>query len=501
MYRANNRRARRRKGMDRVTTIVLAAFLLVAGATAVVAFIWVRNMAASWTQSAVPGVPVVAGSQNSGGLAGANGGKGVTAPTGPLQTATGPTAVPWDGSSRVTVLVMGVDYRDWEQGMDVPRTDSMILVSIDPASKTAGILSIPRDLWINIPGMGFNKINTAYRWGEIYKLPGGGPGLAMKTVEQFLGVPVNYYALINFDAFVKFIDELGGLDMKIRQEIEIDPIGPGNTKILKPGTQTLTGAEVLAYARQRYSAGSDFDRSARQQEVIMAIRKQVLQFHMLPTLVAKSPKLYQEIASGISTNLTLNQVIRLALLGSQIDEKSIKKGVIAPPVQVELGKSPDGLQDIVIPVPDQIRLLRDTVFSTSNPASASGTSTVPEGAAETIPSITTAPTAVENPADLARLMRAEKARVVIMNGTNSAGLASKTSDLLKGLGVNIISEDNADQVTDTTTIKDFTGKPNTTRFLTQTLHIPASRVTNSYDPQPQADIEIILGADWASQQH
>lgn len=382
--------------------------------------------------------------------------------------------------------------------MDVPRTDSMILVSIDPASKTAGILSIPRDLWINIPGMGFNKINTAYRWGEIYKLPGGGPGLAMKTVEQFLGVPVNYYALINFDAFVKLIDDLGGLDMKIRQEIEIDPIGPGNTKLLKPGTQTLTGAEVLAYARQRYSAGSDFDRSNRQQEVIMAIRKQVVQFHMLPTLIAKSPKLYQEIASGISTNLTMDQMIRLALLGSQIDEKSIKKGVIAPPLQVELGKSPDGLQDIVIPVPDQIRILRDSVFSTNG--SLASTTGGTGAATEANPVATAAPTLVQDPAELARLMKAEKARVMIMNGTSSSGLASKTSDLLKSLGVNITGQDNADQSTDTTTIKDFTGKPNTTRFLTETLHIPTSRVINSYDPQAQADVVIILGADWASQQ-
>ena len=98
----------------------------------------------------------------------------------------------------------------------------------------------------------------------------------MKTVEQFLGVPVNYYALIDFNSFVKFIDELGGADMKIRKEITVDPIGPGNTRTLEAGSQTLDGATLLAYARKRYTENDDFDRSARQQEVIMAIRKQIL---------------------------------------------------------------------------------------------------------------------------------------------------------------------------------------------------------------------------------
>lgn len=475
----NKRSARRRKRrrMDRFTTIVLAAFVLVAGITAVLAFIYMRNLTLARSGlGGLPGAPVVSGSQSQAGSMG-------TAPTGPLQRSTDPTPIAWDGSSRVTILLMGVDYRDWEQGSDVPRTDSMILLSVDPLTKTAGMLSIPRDLWINIPGMGYNKINTAYRWGEIYKLPGGGPGLAMKTVEQFLGVPINYYALINFDAFVKFIDEMGGLDMKIRQEIEIDPIGPGNTKILEPGTQTLTGAEVLAYARQRYTANDDFDRSSRQQEVIMAIRKQIVQFNMLPTLIAKSPKLYQEISSGITTNLTLDQVIRLAVLGAQINEKNIKKGVIAPPKQVELGTSPDGSQDIVIPVPDQIRILRDDIFAST------GGSSGPM-----------APVAVETAGDPAKLMKAEKARVVIMNGTSASGLASKTSEMLKGLGVNITGEENADQTTSTTTIKDYTGKPYTTQFLIQALKMPDSRVINSFDPNATADVEVILGTDWARQQ-
>ena len=109
----------------------------------------------------------------------------------PLQSDKGPTAIPWDGANRVTILVMGLDYRDWE-GEGPSRTDTMMLLTMDPVSRTAGILSIPRDLWVNIPGFDYGKINTAYFLGELYNLEGGGPGLAIKTVEELLGVDINY---------------------------------------------------------------------------------------------------------------------------------------------------------------------------------------------------------------------------------------------------------------------------------------------------------------------
>lgn len=479
MSRVNARMARSRSSIDRLTLIVLIAFLVVASATAVLAFLWARSFFSTTTMIDVGGVPPVPGAQ--GGSQNANnpsGSSNAPFPTGPLQPANaGPTPVPWDGSSRVTILVMGMDYRDWEAGDDVPRTDTMILFSIDPLTKTAGMLSIPRDMWVTIPGMENNKINTAYRWGEVYDLPGGGPGLAMKTVEGFLGVPINYYALIDFNSFVRFIDAMGGLDMHIREEIIVDPIGPGNTRTLEVGVQTLDGATALAYARNRYTEGDDFDRSARQQEVIMAIRDQVLNFNMLPMLVNKAPELYQELASGIRTNLTLDQVIRLAWLAKEIDVDNIKKGIIGPPLQVEFATNPEDGQAILIPVPDQIRVLRDEVFATGGPV---------------------APQAASG--DPAELVRTENARVFVRNATTTAGLATKTSELLRGQGINIVGEDNANQASGVTQIIDYTGKPYTAKFLMEKLNIPNARVLNRFDPNATVDIEILLGEDWAAQQ-
>ena len=153
----------------------------------------------------------------------------------PLQSAEGPEAEPWDGSSRVTVLVMGLDYRDWEAG-EIPRTDTMMLATIDPITKTAGLLSIPRDMWVTIPGFDHAKINTAYYLGEVYNLPGGGPALAVQTVEEFMGVQIDYYAQVDFAAFVKFIDEIGGLDLKVEEErITVDPHRSGKHRNPLPG--------------------------------------------------------------------------------------------------------------------------------------------------------------------------------------------------------------------------------------------------------------------------
>lgn len=89
---------------------------------------------------------------------------------------TGAQLTPWDGAGRVTLLLLGVDYRDWEAQTEASRSDTMILLTLDPQTKTAGILSIPRDLWVSIPGFQHGKINTAYYLGDAYQLPGGGPG-------------------------------------------------------------------------------------------------------------------------------------------------------------------------------------------------------------------------------------------------------------------------------------------------------------------------------------
>jgi len=392
----------------------------------------------------------------------------------PLQSPDGPTPQPWDGAERVTVLLIGLDQRDWEDGGEGPsRTDTMIVFTIEPTAKTAGMLSIPRDLWVNIPDFGYGKINTAHYLGEVYDLPGGGAGLAVRTVEDFLGVKINYYARVDFVAFERFIDELGGVEVDIPEEITVDPIGPGNTVTLSPGLQTLSGPVALAYARNRDTIGGDFDRAARQQQVVMAIRNKILNLNMLPTLVSKAPTLYSQLSSGVQSNLSLEEIIKLAWLAAKIPTENIRQGVIGPN-QVTFSTSPEGL-DILLPDTDQVRLLRDEIFTETGPASP-----------------------IQEGVDPVEAMKAEGATVSVLNGTYTAGLAAQTSNYLKGLGINVVNAGNAQELTEYTTIIDYSGKPNTVRYLMELMQIQENRYFLRLEPNSEVDIVILLGADWAS---
>lgn len=381
---------------------------------------------------------------------------------------------PWDGAGRVTVLMLGLDYRDWDAGIDYSRSDTMILLTLDPFTKSAGILSIPRDLWVNIPGYKHGKINTAYYLGEAHKLPEGGPGLAVDTVEQFLGVPINYYAQIDFGAFVKFIDEIGGVKIDVPEAITVDLLGSGSAtkKKLKPGVQVLPGEWALAYARARYTEGGDFDRAARQQQVILAIRDRILSFDLLPQLVTKAPTLYQELASGIHTNLPLDDALKLAVLASQVSKEDIHQGIIDEKMLI-FGTSPDGLS-ILIPVPDKIHLLRNEIFASAG----------------VLNPLTTGDTQAQ--------MVAEGARITIINGSSQENLGDRTSQYLTQIGANVIGVSNALQTATVTKVIDYSGKPLALRYFANLLNLSEARISMKYTTGNATDIEIVLGDDWAN---
>lgn len=384
-----------------------------------------------------------------------------------------PELAPWDGVGRVTVLLLGLDYRDWQAGSEASRSDTMILLTLDPLAHTAGILSIPRDMWVAIPGFQHGKINTAYYLGDAYKLPGGGPGLAVKTVEDFLGVPINFYAQIDFGAFVRFIDEIGGVKIDVPEAITVDLLGSGSAtkKKLQPGVQVLPGEWALAYARARYTQGGDFDRARRQQQVILAIRDRILSFDMLPILVEKRDVLYRELSAGIHTNMSLDQALKLAALASQVPEENIRRGVIDSGY-VLFGQSPDNLS-ILIPLRDKIHALRDEIFTASG---ALGPLT---------------------PGNAQERMLAEAAKVSVQNGSRAAGLAERTSEYLRSLGMNVSGAGDAAQAGALTTLIDHSGNPFTASYLVELMDINPNKIVYAYDANSAVDIELILGDDWA----
>ncbi len=237
---------------------------------------------------------------------------------------------PWDGESRFTVLMMGLDRRPGENGLAY-RTDTMMVVSLDPATDSIGILSIPRDLYVPVPGYSeYQRINSAMVLGELQRT-GNGPTLAMQTVQSNLGIRINDYVAVDFQAFINFVDTIGGIEITTNYTIN-DSTYPNmyygyDPFYLPAGTHQLDGATALKYARTRHGS-SDFQRALRQQEVLYAVRDKVLQPGVLAQLIVQSPTLYEQYQEDISTGLTLDQMIQLTLYLKDIPTENINTGVI-----------------------------------------------------------------------------------------------------------------------------------------------------------------------------
>jgi LCP family protein required for cell wall assembly len=379
---------------------------------------------------------------------------------------------PWSGRDRVTVLVLGIDQRCDEEGPT--RTDTMMLLTMDPVGLSASVLSLPRDLWVEIPGFGPDKINQAHFLGESYDYPDGGPGLAVDTVEAALGIEVDYFVTVNFDAFVQVVDEIGGIDIEVPETID-DKSYPDNCYGYDPfyisaGSQHLDGQAALKYARTRATFGGDIDRAGRQQAVILALRDKVMNLDMVPQLLTRAPELWRIFQRNVEMNLSLNEVLQLALLIQDIPGESIRSEVLNYDyVYNEL--TPDG-QAVLIPDRDKIRLLRDQLF-----------------APPTIPT-----PVIEN---LTEMTIAENARVAIYNGTPVFGLAGATQEYLSNFNILVTEIGNADSAEyRTTQIIDYGSFPNTARYLTQLMDVPPLNISSATSVPGDFDILVILGSDW-----
>jgi len=372
----------------------------------------------------------------------------------------------WDGKTRINVLIMGLDIRDQET--DAPRTDSMILFTMDPLNNTAGMISIPRDLWVKIPNADYAKINTAYRVGEVKQLPGGGPENARKAVENLLGVPIQYYAQIDFKAFVKFIDDIKGVKLDIKEPIDLDILYTKDVVHLEPGIVTLPGDLALAYVRNRHTAMGDFDRAKRQQEVILAIRDRIVTFQMFPMLVANAPTFYADISQGIKTNMDLQVLLSFAQKVLQIPRENYVNKVINNEY-VTLGQAE--AQDMLRPIPEKIRELRDEVFTGQS---------------------------LNRVADLGQLLQEENARVIVRNASNTPGFEVKTAEYLASQGLNVIQQGTAPyQATSSITIVGAT--PHALKTLAKIFNITyAGQVEFNYTPNSEVDLYIDFGDDWVA---
>jgi LCP family protein required for cell wall assembly len=350
----------------------------------------------------------------------------------------------------------------------------MILVNIDPVTKKAGIMSIPRDMKLIIPGYGVQKINAAYAYGDANNVPGGGPGLTIRTIEANFGIRINYFAEVDFNGFIKIVDTLGGVTLDVPYPIKDDTYpasGDNYMRIYFPaGWQHMDGTRALEYARTRHEDG-DSMRSTRQQQVLLALRQQAISMDLLP----KARDLITEVGDSVRTDLSLTQLLQLARLGSEISTGNITTYSLDPALTEEW--VPDG----------PYYLIPDWNLCGKLLSAFTGTKVVPPASALAHPDRTIP--------------------IRLANGTQNSGLAERVAAVLKTNGfTNVtIAPDGAALAEDTTHVIDRSGNLATALYVAGAIGVGSDAIdvqssnstpTAGEGPTPDAaGIVVVLGND------
>ncbi|MFM8427612.1 MAG: LCP family protein [Chloroflexota bacterium] len=459
------------------------AYWIFATLAGIAAFLFVRKLTLCWTLTHLPGIPPAECAIQS------NPTSDLPALPDPsdsnpllFEPSTPELEMPeWDGASRINIAFFGL--RGGEEDGCSTCTDTIMILTVDPVTKTAGMLSIPRDLWVNIPGAGYSRINTAWAIGENAKLPGGGPQLATQTVSQFIGVPIHYYVQVDFGTFVSFINLIGGIDVFVEDRMVLDPEGEGADHfVLKPGEyRHLTGPRALAYARCRHESqgcsDGDVGRARRQQQVILAIRDKVLDGDTFTSLISQAPQLYAEFSSGVRTNLLLEDVLQLAVLARDIQVEDIRQGVIDTTMAIPADTTINGVPaNVLRPVPDLIRILRDEIFVPGGPLSP-----MAQG-------------------DAVMLMQADEVKIRIINNTYAADLEQRTAAFLNAQGMQVVELGAPTGYASRTQVILYTSKLYALRYLKDLFGLESPQIMIQPDPASMVDMEIRLGEDWVVRQ-
>jgi LCP family protein required for cell wall assembly len=373
----------------------------------------------------------------------------------------------------INVLLIGVDKRPNPD--DGVRSDTLILVHLDPQQKWASMLSIPRDSVVNIPHVGQAKINAAYAYGytnaaAIYgegtEADAGGGALAAETVEQFLNTKVDYIAQVDFHGFEQLVDAIGGVMVDVERPL-LDAEYPtedyGVERIFIPaGLQVMNGRTALIYARSRHLS-TDFDRGQRQQQVLRALLEQVRARGLLEN-VAVLPEWADVLAQNVRTTLPvrdLGMLNGLATLARELKSDRV----------VQLGISPE---TVAMDAEDG----SDIYWNQAAVAALVGRWLAGPQAAVAV----------------------ETARVQVLNGAQVDGVATRVSDYLRAQGFELTDPGNAPQTYEHTTIIDYAGRPATLQRLANTLGLQAAYVLARPGPDAPpptgAEIVVIVGKDY-----
>ncbi len=362
----------------------------------------------------------------------------------------------------INFLLIGSDKRPGSTF----RTDTMVVVIFWPNQGQVSMISIPRDLWIYIPTVGMQRINTAYQSGEIYGYQGGGPALLRDTIAYNLGIRIDHMAMVEFDGFRSIIDTLGGIDVPVACpytdwhliDPSYDPNNANNWSLytVPSGLDHMDGDLALWYARSRMKS-NDFDRGRRQQEVLRAILSKALTTDAL----SRIPDLYAAFIGTITTDLNLADMVKLAFYAPRLPAASIRSYYIRPPY-VSNWITPGGAQVLL---PNEAALTQLLAQATS---------------------LSTTTT------------QRESIKVDVQNGTNNSGWDTLAASRLNYAGYTAHTSAADRQDYGSSVLIDYTSAqdPAAQGALLDGLGLYSATVTSSPDPNSSVQYRLIVGYDY-----
>jgi polyisoprenyl-teichoic acid--peptidoglycan teichoic acid transferase len=367
-----------------------------------------------------------------------------------------------NGQETVNFLLIGSDKRPGGSF----RTDTMVIAILRPNEGQVSLISIPRDLWVFIPGWENQRINTAYQHGISVGYPGGGPGLLEETIQYNLGIRIDHTAMVEFDGFRKIVDTLGGVDVPVSCpytdwrliDPSLDPENENNWHLYtaEPGLIHMDGDLALWYARSRQKS-NDFDRGRRQQEVLRALFNQALQTGTLSRL----PQLYNDLKDTVETDLGLVDLLQLSLYAPKLTSADIRSYYIRPPYVNSW--ITDGGAYVLLPNEEALKQMLTEALSAS----------------------TIAP--------------ARQAVVIdVMNGTNIEGYANLAATRLNyaGYETNILQSDRQDYAYSVLIDKTAAQDPNASSPILNVMGMQPGSVVASPDANSKAHYLLIVGYDY-----
>lgn len=392
-----------------------------------------------------------------------------------------PNALRGEGEGRVNILLLGIGGI----GHEAPDlSDTMIVASIDPVNNTASLLSVPRDLWVKIPGTrASGKINSAYEVGKyayLHKMDSSnsnteavkaGFKTADQAIEQVLGIDIHYNMLVNFSSFRQAVDTVGGVTINVPENL-YDPTmaweNGGNPTLAKAGVQQFDGKHALIYVRSRETS-SDFARSQRQRALILALKEKIVTLGTLSNPL-KISKLMSAFGNNVVTDLSLNDASRLYSLTKGIGDSKVTSLGLADGTTKLVKTGRIGNQSVVLPVAGQDNYDDIRLYVRKS---------LPDG-----------------------YITKENARVAVLNGTVIEGLATEKADDLKSYGYNVTRVESAPTAAyERTVLVDLThGKDKYTKhYLEQRFGVHATTsLPDSTLQKAGTDFILILGSDETS---